>query len=94
MANLAVSPYVQFAVILSMIRRFGELFMKNLLWLLAFVLLVFVQNSEAYIDPGSGSYVLQLIVASFFAIVFALKMFWRNIKAFFSRAGTKKGNEQ
>jgi hypothetical protein len=54
------------------------------------ILILFSRESEAYIDPGSGSYVLQLIVASFFAIVFTLKVFWRNIKAFFSGAGGKK----
>ena len=56
------------------------------------------RESHAYIDPGSGSYVLQLLVASFFAVVFTVKMFWRNIKAFFSGIGGKKqdnaGTEQ
>jgi hypothetical protein len=37
----------------------------------------------AYIDPGSGSYVLQMLAAAFFAIVFTMKMFWSKIKAFF-----------
>jgi hypothetical protein len=63
-----------------------------------FLMLFFFRDSEAYIDPGSGSYVLQLIVASFFAIVFALKMFWRNIRAFFSKGAGKHeqnpGSEQ
>ena len=57
------------------------------------ILMAFSKTSEAYIDPGSGSYVLQLIVASFFAIVFTLKVFWRNIKAFFSGAGGKKSTD-
>ena len=64
--------------------------MKYMVLVLSFLfVLILVQDSEAYIDPGSGSYVLQLIVASFFAIVFTLKVFWRNIKAFFSGAGKK-----
>jgi hypothetical protein len=71
--------------------------MKHLVLLLS-LLLLFTKDSEAYIDPGSGSYVLQLLVASFFAILFAIKMFWRNIKAFFSRTGGKDnqnaGSEQ
>jgi hypothetical protein len=72
--------------------------MKHLVLILPVLLLLFTKDSEAYIDPGSGSYVLQLLVASFFAILFALKMFWRNIKAFFSRTGGKNnqnaGSEQ
>lgn len=63
---------------------------RTLFALTFFLLIILAGNSEAYIDPGSGSYVLQLIVASFFAIVFTLKVFWRNIKAFFSGAGRKK----
>ena len=66
------------------------------LFLCLLLLLIAAKDSEAYIDPGSGSYVLQLLVASFFAVVFTIKMFWRNIKAFFS--GSKKqdnaGSEQ
>ncbi len=72
--------------------------MKHLVLILSLLLFVFTKNSEAYIDPGSGSYVLQLLVASFFAVLFTLKMFWRNIKAFFSRTGGKNnenaGSEQ
>jgi hypothetical protein len=72
--------------------------MKYTLFFLSIILLILVRDSEAYIDPGSGSYVLQLIVASFFAIIFTLKVFWRNIKAFFSGTGGKKhdqsGSEQ
>jgi hypothetical protein len=81
----------------SIIGRFGVP-MKYLVLMLSVLLLLFAKNSEAYIDPGSGSYVLQLLVASFFAILFALKMFWRNIKAFFFRTGGKNnqnaGSEQ
>ena len=72
--------------------------MKHLVLILSLLLFVLAKNSEAYIDPGSGSYVLQLLVASFFAVLFTLKMFWRNIKAFFSRTGAKNnenaGSEQ
>jgi hypothetical protein len=72
--------------------------MKHLFVYLSLLLLLFAKDSEAYIDPGSGSYVLQLLVASFFAVIFTVKMFWRNIKAFFSKTGGKKhenaGSEQ
>ena len=69
--------------------------MKYTFLILTFLLLILVRDSEAYIDPGSGSYVLQLLVASFFAVVFTLKVFWRNIKAFFSGKKTDQtGSEQ
>lgn len=41
-----------------------------------------------YVDPGSGSYLVQLIIAAVLAVVFYFKHFWYRIKSFFSR--TKK----
>ena len=31
-------------------------------WLILYGVLVFTQNAYGYIDPGTGSYILQLIV--------------------------------
>jgi len=41
-----------------------------------------------YVDPGSGSYLVQLIIAGVLAVIFYFKHFWYRIKSFFSR--TKK----
>lgn len=38
-----------------------------------------------YIDPGSGSYLLQAIVAGAMGVVFFLKTFWWRIKMFFTK---------
>ena len=35
----------------------------------------------AYIDLGTGSYVFQLLVGAFLGSLFAIKTFWRGIKA-------------
>lgn len=35
--------------------------------------LLFISNAHAYIDLGSGSFVLQMLIASFFGIVFTVK---------------------
>ena len=43
----------------------------------------------AYIDPGTGSYVLQAIVASLLAAAFVLKTTWRSIKEALSRKNVK-----
>lgn len=37
-----------------------------------------------YIDPGSGSYLVQVIVAAALGAAFWIKMSWHRIKAFFS----------
>ena len=39
----------------------------------------------AYIDPGTGSYLIQLLIAAAVGIAFAAKLYWRQIKAFFSK---------
>jgi len=38
---------------------------------------------RAYLDPGAGSYILQLIIASLLGGLFAAKLFWKKIKKFF-----------
>jgi hypothetical protein len=52
------------------------------LFLLAWV--IFPPSTHAYIDPGTGSYILQIVIAGIAASVFALKMFWGKIKGLFS----------
>ena len=36
----------------------------------------------AYIDPGTGSYLIQLLIAAFVAISFTAKIFWKRIANF------------
>lgn len=45
-----------------------------------------------YIDPGSSSYFVQVIVAALLGAAFWIKMSWQRIKAFFS--GTKLRNRR
>ena len=49
-----------------------------------------------YIDPGSGSYFLQVIVAALLGAAFWIKMSWQRIKDFFTgnkkSASKKEGN--
>ena len=34
----------------------------------------------AYLDPGTGSYVLQLLLGGLFGLLYLIKMRWRKIK--------------
>lgn len=45
------------------------------------LLLIFCGPAHAYIDPGSGSYMLQMSIAGLLAIVFSIKLFWQRLKA-------------
>jgi hypothetical protein len=46
-----------------------------------------------YIDPGTGSYVFQIIVAAFVAISFAVKVYWHKIKKIVGGLFRKKTND-
>jgi len=55
------------------------------------VLAVVSANAYAYIDPGTGSYILQIVMAAFFTAIFAIGVYWQKFKAFvFSRFGRRK----
>jgi len=43
-----------------------------------------------YIDPGSGSYLVQMIVAGILGFLFFFKNIWYSIRAFFTRKPKKK----
>jgi len=47
-------------------------------------------DSFAYIDPGAGSYIIQVIIAGIVAGSFAIKIFWRELKAFLQSLFSKK----
>lgn len=48
-----------------------------------------------YLDPGSGSYLLQLLVAGALGLVFALRVYWSRIKRFLlTRLGRQTDDEE
>ena len=47
-------------------------------------------SSLAYIDPGSGSYIFQLLVGAFVGVAVAIKVFWRRVFAFFTGKLSRK----
>ena len=47
-----------------------------------------------YIDPGSGSYILQMIIAAVLGVSFFFKNFWLAVKTFFTGKKTKKEDEK
>lgn len=51
-----------------------------------FILIFFVPSiSYAYMDPGSGSLIIQAIVGVIASCVFFIKIFWFKIKKFFNK---------
>jgi hypothetical protein len=43
-----------------------------------------------YVDPGGGSYLLQVLVAAVLGAAFWIKMSWQRLKAFLLRKNFKK----
>ena len=44
-----------------------------------------LRTKDAYLDPGSGSYLLQLLIAGLLGGMFAIRASWGKIKNFFRR---------
>jgi hypothetical protein len=44
-----------------------------------------LKKDLAYLDPGTGSFLLQLLLATFLGGLFMVKVFWKRIKDFFRR---------
>jgi hypothetical protein len=52
--------------------------------------LCFPRYVYAYIDPGTGSYVIQIIIAAVVAVSFMVKLYWLKIKGFVGRLFSRK----
>jgi len=59
--------------------------------LTTFSTILFIRN-DPYLDPGSGSFLIQLIIASLLGAAFVLRTSWSKIKSFFKR--TPEGAEE
>lgn len=57
---------------------------RRLAWcaLLGSYCLLFPPPTYAYIDPGTGSYLVQVVIAALLGVLFSLKIYWARIKTF------------
>ena len=53
--------------------------------LLICLLFLFPKLAYAYIDPGTGSMLVQALLAVLAAVSVSLGLFWRRIRSYFSR---------
>jgi len=69
-------------------------FRYDLMALVAFYAVLFAPTSYAYLDAGTGSQIIQVIIAGSVGVVFALKVYFKKIKLFFqSKFGKKSKTE-
>jgi len=59
--------------------------MVNILFITFFFAFVVPTEVHAYLDPGAGSHLLQLILGLVLGALFSLKIFWKKIKIFLKR---------
>lgn len=64
-----------------------------ILGLLIVILLFSEKSAFAYIDPGTGSMMLQAVLAAVVGSAVAIKVFWERIKSFYLRLVGKGDSE-
>jgi len=55
-----------------------------------FILVLFTKKAYAYLDPGTGSMMIQALLAVVAAVSVSIGMFWRRLRSFFSHFFSKK----
>ena len=58
--------------------------------LVVLLAVLFSPHAHAYLDPGTGSYILQLAAAGILASMFTLRMYWTKVKDWFRSFGKAK----
>jgi len=59
-----------------------------------FSLLFLSEKSYAYIDPGTGSVLLQACVAALAAVGVMVGLGWRKVRGWLSRLGGRRGDDR
>lgn len=52
---------------------------------------LFPAKAFAYLDPGAGSSILQLLLAGLLGVLYVTKLYWVRIKGIFTRRGKGRG---
>ncbi len=63
--------------------------LRGIALLIGLFLLLLPQEVHAYLDPGTGSLILQAILAAFFASLMTAKIYWKKIRQVLSALFSK-----
>lgn len=66
---------------------------RHISFLSVLFFLILPTTTYAYLDPGTGSYLLQIMAAVFFGGAYAVTTWWKQIKLFISRLFFRKDNK-
>tara|TARA_Y100000816_G_scaffold231791_1_gene177104 strand:- start:148 stop:378 length:231 start_codon:yes stop_codon:yes gene_type:complete len=69
---------------------------KILIYLISNIITIFliVTNAYAYLDPGSGSFILQAIIGFLAALSASFIYYWTKVKNFFLKLFKKNKNDE
>lgn len=68
--------------------------MIKLLFLLTLYLFVTPVSVHAYLDPGTGSYITQVLIGFAAGGAYLIKMYWNQIKDFFDKKNKKENDKK
>lgn len=71
-----------------------SIFGAFLRYLIVVVFFSYHESAIAYVDPGSGSYIVQIILGSIAAIVLFLRSHWIAVKGFFQNLLNSKKKKE
>lgn len=52
------------------------------------------QDAHAYLNPGAGSYVIEVMIAMAVGGIFLIKLWWRKFKDIFTRRKNEKNDRE
>ncbi len=58
------------------------------------LLLLVITDAVAYLDPGTGSMMLQVILGGIAAIAVAIKLYWHRLRAAFGMAKKEQPEDE
>ncbi len=67
--------------------------MPYALFLIVVIAWLPARDAHAYLDPGTGSFLLQAVIALVMGALLTLKLYWHKVKSFFVSAPTDREDE-
>ncbi len=58
------------------------------------ILIQILSRPASYLDPGSGSYLLQLLIAGALGALFALRLYWDRVRKFISKVFNRSEDDE
>ncbi len=74
-------------------RKYNLLRILELCLFVSIINIIAISRVYAYIDPGTGSFVLQAVAAGVLAAAFVVKSTWKNIKGVIGRISNNRDKD-